>query len=232
MTYPVGEWQRPPQLYQGSCTDLMATLAPGSVAFVHLDPPWDYDNDGVHAAARNHYDGLPVLVIASHMRAAYDLAADNAYCAVWCTFPKLQEWASLDTFTTQWQYITGCAWGKTNGLGVGFHVRGDAEILLLYKKGQPKPQATTSNLWLAPRIGHSEKPQNALRALVSMATQEGDTVLDLYAGASASLARACRALGRNYVGAEIDPARHAEALQRLALEEQTEMQWGVVEDVA
>ena len=44
---------------------------------------------------------------------------------------------------------------------------------------------------------------------------EGGRVLDLYAG-FAPMARACRIEGRQYVGAEIEPARHAEALCRLA----------------
>jgi hypothetical protein len=122
-----------------------------------------------------------------------------------------------------WEYITGGAWGKTNGLGIGFHMRGDSELLLLYKKGSPQPKATVSNFWPTPRIGHSEKPQRALRALISMATQPDGVVLDLYAGASASCARACRALGRRYIGAEIDPTRHAQALRRLSLEDQAEM---------
>jgi hypothetical protein len=40
-------------------------------------------------------------------------------------------------------------------------------------------------------------------------------VVDLYAGLAPS-ARACLIEGRRYLGAEIDPARHAEALARLA----------------
>jgi hypothetical protein len=38
----------------------------------------------------------------------------------------------------------------------------------------------------------------------------------VYAGATASLAVVCRRLGRGYVGAEIDPERHREAMLRLA----------------
>lgn len=208
------------------CADIGAvikTVAPESVALVVADPPWDYQNwtDAKQGAAAHYYDGLSMYHIAAHLAHTYDLAMPNAYMAVWCTFPKLAEWIShFNVFQRGgWEYITGAVWGKTNGLGIGFHVRGDAELVLLYKKGAPKPQATTSNLWLAPRIGHSEKPQKALRALLELATQPGDLVLDVYAGASASMARACRALGRDYVGAEIDPARHNEAMLRLSQQE-------------
>lgn len=205
-----------------SACDLLGGLPDGGVDFVHLDPPWQYDNyrDPVHGAASGHYDVLSGAAIAQHIRIAYQKAREDSYCLVWCTFPKLQEWTCHSEFTTTYRYLTGGAWGKTNGLGVGFHVRGDAELWLLYAKGAPKPLTTQSNLVLAPRIGHSEKPQEALRALVRMAVPPDGLVLDLYAGASASMARACRATGRRYLGAEIDPQRHAAALRRLALEEQ------------
>jgi N6-adenosine-specific RNA methylase IME4 len=159
----------------------------------------------------------------------------DAYLGVWCTFPKLWEWMqhTPTLHKAGWQYVSGGAWGKTSGgQGVGFHFRGDAEFLLLYKRGKPKPhegshsnfwltEDVSGTLWLADRQGHSEKPQNALRTLVNMVAP-GSLMVDLYAGQSASLARACRALGRRYVGAELDPARHARALVRLS---QQEMAW-------
>jgi N6-adenosine-specific RNA methylase IME4 len=201
--------------------EMLAQLPPLSASFIHADPPWDYQNwtDTKQGAASAYYDGLSMADIAAHATSAYSVAAKDAYLLVWCTFPKLQEWLCSSQNLGGWQYITGGMWGKTNGLGIGFHVRGDSEPWLLYKKGAPRPQTHMSNLFLAPRIGHSEKPQVALRALVAMAAPPDGLVVDLYAGASASLARACRALGRSYVGAEIDPARHAQALLRLSQQE-------------
>lgn len=206
------------------CEDIGAvlkTVEAGSVAFVHADPPWGYGMNTLRSEAWCAYDSLSEIEIAAHLRAAYDKAQDNAYLVIWCTFPKLGEWMS--TFNSfqrgGWEYVTGGAWGKINGLGVGVHFRGDAELVLLYRKGNPKPGGTAgSNLWLAPRIGHSEKPQKALRALLGLATHPGDLVLDVYAGASGSMAKACRSLGRDYLGAEIDPARHSAAM--LALHQQ------------
>jgi hypothetical protein len=121
-----------------------------------------------------------------------------------------------------WAYISGGAWGKTGGLGVGYHFRGDAEILLLYRKGSPRPHGgSKTNLWLEPRtLTHSEKPQTALRALARM-VPPGALVVEGYAG-SGSMARACRATGREYIGCEGDPQRHALALVRLS---QQEMAW-------
>jgi hypothetical protein len=131
------------------------------------------------------------------------------------------EWARVfnDKGDDKWNYVSGGAWGKTNGLGIGHHFRGDAELALLYKKGSPKPIEVLSNLWLSPRIGHSEKPQTALRSIIRLTTPPDGLVFDMYAGASASMAMACRSFGRDYIGVEIDEKRHAEALLRLSQQE-------------
>jgi hypothetical protein len=199
-------------------TAMLDSLPDGAAAFVHADPPWAYEQTAVRGNAADKYGGLTEAGIAPHLAAAWRVAAPDCYLAVWATLPKLAEWMTCSV--APWQYVTGAAWGKINGLGVGYHFRGDAELLLLYKKGSPKPlDGSKSNLWLAPRTGHSEKPQLALRALVAMAAPVGGLVVDCYAGESASLARACRALDRAYVGAELDPIRHARALIRLSQQE-------------
>jgi N6-adenosine-specific RNA methylase IME4 len=204
---------------------MIASLPDGCAALVLADPNWLYTGgtaDPHRGLAGHHYQGSTEAEIATILASTYRLAQSDSYLAVWCTFPKLLEWARHDAILLNagWAYVTGAAWGKTNGLGVGYHFRGDAELLLLYKKGTPKPlTGSKSNLWLADRLGHSEKPQVALGALISMAAPLGGLVVDCYAGESASLARACRALGRRYVGAELDPARHARALVRLSQQE-------------
>lgn len=209
-------------------TAMLASLPDGCAALIHGDPPWAYSGGLVNrhthfkGKAVAHYGGLDESTIAAHLVQAYRVAAEDAYLMVWCTFPKLLEWTREDATLrgAGWQYVSGGAWGKINSLGVGYHFRGDSELLLLYKKGNPKPiGGSKSNLWLAEKTGHSEKPQNALRALVRMGAPPDGLVVDCYAGASASLARACRALGRRYVGAELDPARHARALVRLSQQE-------------
>jgi N6-adenosine-specific RNA methylase IME4 len=194
--------------------DLLADVEPGSVALVHADPPWTYAHDGEKSANRL-YAGLTCADIAGHMTTAHAAAADDCYLMLWVTFPLLGEWMAAHALMP-WNYLTGAAWGKTCGIGVGFHFRGDSEILLVYRKGRPRPlEGSKTNLWLSKRGSHSEKPQVALEAMVRMGAPAGGLVLDPYAGESASLARCCRRLGRRYIGAEIDPDRHARALRRL-----------------
>lgn len=199
---------------------MIASLPDGAADFVAADPPWEYSRDNKVMA---HYDGVAGEIIAGVLASTHRIAAPDSYLAVWCTFPKLWEWAAHDGIMRKagWRYVSGGAWGKRDRLtGCGFHFRGDAEIVLLYVKGHPVPLGgSKSNLWLEARGEHSEKPQTALRALISMAAPVGGLVVDCYAGQSASLARACRALGRRYVGAELDLARHARAILRLSQQE-------------
>ena len=215
---------------------MLTRLPDASAACIIADPPWLYSGGqeaGHTGLAGHHYKGLPDKVIAAHLALTYRVAAPDSYLMIWATFPKLLEWAREDAIlrsaggqTTKgqplgWEYVSGGAWGKIGTLGVGYHFRGDAELLLLYRKGNPKPLGgSKSNLWLAERTPvHSEKPQRALEALVSMGAAPGDLVVDCYAGESASLALVCRRLGRRYVGAELSSKRWRLAMARLSQQE-------------
>ncbi len=182
---------------------------------VHADPPWSYRAsevfrglDGGNAGAvADHYDALTDADIAAHLDRAYDSATASAYLLCWCTWPKLGEWLEASR-AMRWRYVTGGAWHKSDRTGIGFHVRGDSEPLLIYCKGAPKPRRAVSNGFTASRAEHSEKPAAWLADLVEAFTDRGDVVLDLYAG-RAPMGAACVTTGRRYVGAEIDPARAA-----------------------
>lgn len=147
-----------------------------------------------------------------------------------------------------WHGISGAGWGKRQK-GVGYHFRGKLELVLLYKHGKPKPlTGAVDNFWQTPdpiaelleeaipywyadRKIHSEKPQIALRDMLAMGAAPGSPVVDFYAGSRASMARAARAWRATwpdalqatdlpcYHGAEIDPARHNEAMALLAQQE-------------
>lgn len=181
---------------------------------VHADPPWVYDNSSVQGNAEDAYGLLSMDDISRHLSYAHDCADQDAYLLVWCTFPNLSKWMtqSLDG----WRYITGGAWGKIGRLGVGFHWRGDSEIVLVYAKGKPRPfDRAVSNLHISERTEHSEKPVEFLRSMARAFCPPDGLVLELYAGLG-SMARACRAENRRYIGCEIDVERHRRALGFLA----------------
>lgn len=217
-------------LHLGDVSDLLPTLVDGSAALIVADPPWRYADSASspkRGGAANHYSTLPVETIGAHLAAAFRVAAPDSYLCLWITWPCLDRWPMLNGMlqAVGWVFISGGAWTKSGNFGIGHHWRCQSEAVLLYRKGRPSPCAHIPNGWVAPRGIHSEKPQCALRDLTRAFCPPGGLTVDLYAGASGSLARAVRAVGgdRRYLGCEVSPTRHAEALQRLALEEQQEM---------
>lgn len=209
------------QIRHTGAEDLIASLTPGSVSGVIADPPWEYANGercggSGTSGAQDQYQTGSVGWIASVLDSTFHVCGSRAYLAVWCTWPKLAEWFTAHD-AMRWRYVTGGAWTKAGGFGMGYHHAGDSEFWLLYVKGSPRPaDGRQSNAVHAPRLGHSEKPQEALDLLVRTVAPEGGLVLDPFAGESASLARCCLRLGREYVGAEIDADRHERALRRLS----------------
>ena len=191
-------------------------------ALVTADPPWVYNckqarDHGVassdFACVGEHYDTLTLDDIAAHVSASYACATDSARLLLWTTFPQLADWMAADA--GRWRYVTGGAWTKDDRLGQGHHWRGMVEPLLVYVKGSNAPiNMATGNAYISKRTEHSQKPMEWLCTLLETWTNPGDLVLDLYAGL-APMARACKATGRDYIGAEIDPERHRHAMAKL-----------------
>ncbi len=218
---------RPPvhELVDLRCCDvgeLLETVEGADLVFA--DPPWSYRNDGdPMRSAAGHYACLPMSAIAEHAACAFAAAARDAYLVVWYAFPLLAEWAAVHS-DIGWNYLSGGAWVKTGAPGGGIHWRGNAEGVALYRKGKPRPTSTAalrSGYVKARHRGqgeqHSEKPIEWQAAMIRHWCPPGGLVLDLYAGLG-SVARATLSAGegRRYVGAEVDPKRHAAALALLA----------------
>lgn len=202
------------------CADVSSLFTEVTGArIIHADPPWDYGGrencrgDGTRSGLEYAVFGYDTVL--QHLDAAYDCAADDAYLLLWTTWPHLALWLDAARGNMRWRYLSGGAWAKTGGIGVGLHWRGDSEPLLLYGKGKPRPRVRNlRNTYVGPRTRHSVKPEPWLGSMFDTFSQPDDLVFDLYAGLG-SAARACATIGRRYVGAELAPDRHAEAVRLL-----------------
>ena len=186
-----------------------------SVSMVHADPPWAYTNQRLHGTSEGHYSLSGMAGIVEVLNEAHRVADDDSYLLCWTTFALLHEWFSASA-ELLWTYKSGAAWLKTGGRpGIGFHWRGRSEPLLLYTKGSPRPLDTMVPAGYGSEVGeHSEKPEGWLRLLVGGFAPTTAPVLDIYAG-RAPLARACVAMGRDYIGIENSPERLGEARRAL-----------------
>lgn len=217
---------RPPDLRSRGidlrCCDtaeMMASLDEGCADLVICDPPWSYVQEHGETGAGSHYDCLPMSAIAAHVSQAYRLAPLMAF---WVTFPLLGEWMAQET---PWGApVTGGSWHKSGPndsghYGQGYWMSGCAELFLLYKHGKPNCDraAALRNAWHEPPGLHSRKPARWQAQMIKRWVPPGGLVVDVYGGlASVAEAVLLAGEGRRYVGAEINPQRHADALALLA----------------
>ena len=200
-------------------TALLTSLQPSDVRaqLVVADPPWQY-HDGVpgHGRQEDYYDGLPMVTIMEHLALAATVAASDSYLALWTTWPMLAP-VMQGMAGGPWEYVSGGSWHKDGQVGIGYHWRGVSEPLLLWRKGRPHADRgyILKNGHASYAQRHSEKPVEWARGHIRAWVPPGGLMLDLYAG-YAPYARAAKLEGRDYIGAEIDPERHAAALTALA----------------
>ena len=211
---------KPPPSIDLRCCDVVELLgAARGARLIVADPPWRYAREAGAANPETFgiYDGLSETEIAAHLDAAYDSAGKACRLACWFTWPKWAEWMAAGMAGKRWgPPTTGGAWLKTHQVGVGYHWRGQVEPVAVFTRGSTGPcRELLLSGHSSPPSDHSEKPIKWLREWVRAWTDPGDLVVELYAGL-APMARACLIEGRRYMGAEIDPKRHAEALARLA----------------
>lgn len=201
-----------------SASHLLARLDDGEAALVIADPPWSYSQSHGASRADDHYPTLPLEDIAMHLRGAHRV---GRRLALWITGALLGEWVAMKT---PWgQPITAGAWvksreGDEGHYGQGYHWAGSSELVLLYARDGSHTDRSSAlrNAWIEERGEHSCKPIGWQTQWIRRWVPEGGLVVDLYAGlGSVAQATLLAGGGRRYVGCELDPARHAEALRRI-----------------
>ena len=123
---------------------------------IYADPPWQYGDQPPMGGAAKHYMTLPLEAICA--LPVRDLAAPRAHLHLWVTKDFLFEAPRL---FDAWGFIYKgfLAWGKP-GLGPGHYWRNNVELLLLgVRGGLTAQQKNLSNWLMAPRAGHSAKPE-------------------------------------------------------------------------
>ncbi len=150
-------------------TKTTITLPPtGQYRVIYADPPWRYEHSKTDSRKiENQYPTLPLEEICALPIA--DLAADDAILFLWATSPKLAE--SMQVIDS-WGFIyrTCMVWVKDK-IGMGYYARQQHELLLIAKRGDmpaPLPEDRQSSVVLAPRTGHSKKPQEFYEVIERM----------------------------------------------------------------
>jgi site-specific DNA-methyltransferase (adenine-specific) len=202
-------------LYQGDCLEILPTI--GAVDSVITDPPYGIalepqrrrtsaiQGDG-RGEARSLWERFVPLV--------YELSApDSAHLF----FTGWSEVWSKEVLEAHYRVKSCIVWGK-NMWGIGYYTRPQHEMAWYAHKGKPKtPETPDSDLWLMPKVqvpSHScEKPVELIKRALLLCG--GKVVVDPFMG-SGTTGIACMALGRKFVGIELDAQHFDLACTRIA----------------
>jgi site-specific DNA-methyltransferase (adenine-specific) len=209
------------KLLHGDCYELLDTLPSDSVDLVATDPPYDLENHGHGNTCLTHIskiaDGL------RHIENSYDiplflekigrvLRKYNAF--IFCSNSQISElmsWGEQRGFIT-----TLLIWHKTNAVPFANGVwRPDVEFIVHIRErkatfnGDATLKTRVDSIpTVVSKWGHpTEKPLRLLRKYITIGSNEGDTVLDPFAGTGTAGAGAL-GLKRDFIGMELYPKPH------------------------
>ena len=206
------------RIIAGDCIQVMADMPDASVDLVVTDPPY--------LAGYRSRDGRTVTgdITDEWLLPAFEQASrvlkPDRFCISFYGWPK------ADRFLRAWRRVGlrpvgHFVWVKDYHSNERF-VRYAHESAYLLAKGDPrKPAIALRDVlewqYTGDELHPTQKPVMAILPLIMAYSEVGDIVLDPFAG-SGTTAVAAQALGRRFIGIEIDP-EHARAAEERVMRE-------------
>jgi site-specific DNA-methyltransferase (adenine-specific) len=202
-------------IIHGNCIDVLPRLPAGSVDFVLTDPPYlaHYRSRDGRRIPNDDNDAWLKPAFAEMYRV---LARDSFAVSFY-------GWPHADKFVAAWRAagfrIVGHFVFPKRYTSSTHLVHYQHECAYLLAKGDPKRPTTIIGDVIAwsytgNRLHPTQKPLPVLQPLVEAFSVPGGLVLDPFAGSGSSLV-AAKAVGRNWLGIELDAGYHAAAAARL-----------------
>lgn len=199
----------------GDCIEVMANLPEASVEFILTDPPYlcNYrDSQGRTVANDNDPRWLEPA-----FAEAFRVLKDDAFCV------SFYGWHEADRFITAWRKagfrLAGHVMFPKRYASSSRYLAARHEAAYVLTKGRPPlpaeplpdvlPWAYTGN-----RLHPTQKPLAALTPLIQAFCPAGGLVLDPFCGSGSTLV-AAQALGRDWLGIEMEASHHKTAMKRL-----------------
>ena len=185
------------KIYQGDCLELLKNISSDSIDLVITDPPYGMGFQSNHRKVKHDGiigdDTLPLDAIKECIR-----VAKNA-CYVFCRWDNLKDMPKPRSVLV---------WVKNNwSMGDLEHEHGRQwEAICFYPKDGHEFVKRIPDVIHCNRTGNdlhpTEKPMKLIRELIK--ANKGDVVLDPFIG-SGTTALACKQLGKDFIGIEIEP---------------------------
>ena len=203
-------------IFNGDCIDVMQVFDTGSVDMILTDPPYvtNYrDRQGRSVANDDNGHWLKPAFAEMHR-----VLKDGGFAV------SFYGWNKVDLFMEAWRAagfrIVGHLVFRKRYASSSRFLRYEHEQAYLIAKGNPRmPARVIPDVIDFPYSGNrlhpTQKPVEALRPLIEAFSWPGELVLDPFSGSGSTLA-AAQALGRDWVGIELDNGHYHTATRRLA----------------
>lgn len=224
---------KPNNIYLGDSYELIKQLPDKSVDCIYTDVPYLYVSGGVSESEfgdrfakkrkslkdNNIYNGFDYTIIQEFFRVSKKI---NIF--IWCS--RLQIKDIINVFANYDLGFELLTWNKTNPQpGTNNTWLSDIEYCLYFREKGVKLNDgyELKSKWFTSPINKGDKdlydhptikPLDLVKRHLLHATQEQDIVLDTFMG-SGTTAVACKELGRQYIGFEINPEYYQIAVDRL-----------------
>lgn len=203
---------------QGDCTEILQTLPAASAGLVITDPPYlvGYRDRSGRSVRNDDRDNASNVLGA--FRHVYAAMKPDSVCI------SFYGWGMVDRFFAAWhdagfKAVGHIVWAKeyaSRRALLDYH----HEQAYVLAKGRPaRPSRPLSDVqpweYSGNRFHPTEKAVGILKPLIEAFSQEGELVLDPFAGSGSTLVAAAFT-GRSALGIELDGTYCAHARQRLA----------------
>lgn len=199
-------------IIRGDCLEVMKEMEDSSIDLILTDPPYGMDYQSSWRTEKfdkisddNNLDWIPEF-----LKESYRILKNNTHIYIFCNEYSIGQWRKElkeAGFTIKRMLV----WVKNN------HTSGDlegdyankTEYIMFAHKGRRKLNGSRSNnVWNVDRAvceNHpTVKPIPLLMFLIEKSSEEGDLILDPFAG-SGTTGRACKDLHRNFILIEKEP---------------------------
>lgn len=211
MTYPEDYAS---QIINGDCREVIQGIPDGSIDLVLTDPPFGIAYQSNRRTASPKFpamSGDTTDIRLEVYRELYRVMADNSALVAFCSYKNYP--LDFQFLSSIYKVRNVVVWFKGGG-GIGdltHSLSTDYELAIVAHKGACRIRGKRcGSVWRVAKVPSArllhptEKPTALLEIAIEKFSDRGATVLDPFIG-SGTTAVACKQLGRNFIGVELDP---------------------------
>lgn len=204
-------------IYNEDCLETMKRMPDNYIDLIVTDPPYEISdskpgNSELMSLGKYNSDNFGLLTKGfdvTRVLNEFERISKKMNCFIFCSnnqIPKIMQYGMDRGY-----YTTLLVWNKTNSAPFANGVwRQDAEFIVHIRvKGaffegnaELKRKVVQGSVNQSEHGHPTEKPKKLVSRYVKIGSKEGDVVYDPFMG-SGTTARACKDLGRDYIGSEI-----------------------------